>query len=262
VLAIARTARIARMGAIAFAWFLAGCFPPMSAPEPMRYVEHLAPSQPAQCLFVFLPGMGDRAETFEQRGFVAALRERSLSADVRAADATFGYYRKSTFLDRLSADVVGPVTSRGYREIWLVGPSMGGFGSLFYARPNAAQVTGVLAIAPFLGEREVIGEIVAAGGLKNWRAPPPVQTLDQDNYQFELWRWLKAATQGQEPAPLIFLGYGKADSLAMPNGLLAAELPPSRVFLEEGAHKWTVWRPIFERFLDSPEFAGRCRAKD
>jgi pimeloyl-ACP methyl ester carboxylesterase len=237
---------------------LTACFPPMNAPEPMRYVAHAAPSQPAKCLFVFLPGMGDRAETFEERGFVAALRERSLSADVRAADATFGYYRKATFLDRMAADVVGPVAGN-YQEIWLVGPSMGGFGSLFYARPNAAQVTGVLAIAPFLGERKVIEEIAEAGGLKNWRAPPPVQTLDQDNYQYELWRWLQAATQGREPAPLIYLGYGKADKLALPDGLLAAELPPSRVFLEDGAHTWTVWRPIFERFLDSPEFAGRCR---
>jgi pimeloyl-ACP methyl ester carboxylesterase len=244
----------------ASALLMTACFPPMKAPVPMRFVEHAAPAQPASCLFVFLPGMGDRAETFAERGFVDAVRQRKLSVDIRAADATFGYYRKATFLDRLATDVIAPAKSRGYREIWLVGPSMGGFGSLFYARPNTAEITGVLAIAPFLGDRGVISEIVKAGGLKQWQAPAPVPAIDQDNYQRELWRWLQAATQGREQAPLLFMGYGKADSLATADALLAAELPASRVFLEEGEHKWTVWRPIFERFLDSPDFAPHCRA--
>jgi pimeloyl-ACP methyl ester carboxylesterase len=238
---------------------LVGCAGAMRAPVPMRSVEHAAPQTPAKCLFVFLPGMGDRAETFEERGFVEALRQRQLSADVRAADATFGYYRGGTFLERLHTDVIAPAKTRGYREIWLVGPSMGGFGSLFFARAHAAEITGVLAIAPYLGQREVIKEITAAGGLKNWQAPPKVETPDQDNYQRELWRWLQAATQGREAAPLIFAGYGEKDRLRVADALLTAELPPSRVFLTDGGHEWPTWRRILAAFLDSREFAPHCR---
>jgi pimeloyl-ACP methyl ester carboxylesterase len=245
--------------ALALGASLSACVGSMRAPTPMNFVDHPAPSSPASCLFVFLPGMGDRAETFEQRGFVEALRARELSIDIRSADATFGYYTRGTFLERLATDVIAPAKQRGYKEIWLVGPSMGGFGSLFYSRAHADEITGVLAIAPFLGDRDVIEEIVKAGGLKNWRAPAVVDTSDRDTYQRELWRWLQAATQGKEKAPMIFTGYGRSDKLGTADSLLAAELPPTRVFLTEGGHEWPAWRRVLDAFLDSPDFAGHCR---
>ncbi len=236
-----------------------GCAGPMQAPTPLRSIEYAPASAPAKCLFVLLPGRGDRAETFKERGFLAALQGRALSIDIRATDATFGYYMRGTFVERLAADVIAPAKSRGYEEIWLVGPSMGGFGSLLYSRGHAADVTGVLAIAPFLGDRKMIAEIAAAGGLKNWHAPARVEEINRDNYQGELWRWLQAATQGRENSPLIFAGYGTADSLSGANSLLTAELPPARVFLTSGGHEWPAWRRILDNFLDSPDFATRCR---
>jgi pimeloyl-ACP methyl ester carboxylesterase len=225
----------------------------------MTYVEHPNTTGKAKCLFVFLPGMGDDAKAFADRGFVDALRKRNLSVDMRATDATFGYYMKGTFADRLAADVIGPAKAKGYEEIWLVGPSMGGFGSLFYARGHVEEITGVLALAPFLGDRDVIEEITAAGGLKNWKAPARPDVVDRDNYQRELWRWLQQATQGREPAPLLFAGYGTEDSLAAADGLLTRELPASRVFLKPGGHTWPVWSQILDSFLDSPDFATHCR---
>ena len=238
---------------------LAGCPSMLPAPEPLRSIEYASGAAPARCLFVLLPGAGDRAETFEQRGFVEEIRSRNLSIDLRATDATMGYYMKGTMLDRLSADVIAPAKARGYREIWLLGPSMGGFGSLFYSRAHAADVTGALAIAPYLGDRSLIREIAAAGGLERWTAPARVETMNRDNYQRELWRWLQAATQGGEAAPLLFVGYGRSDKLEPADKLLAAELPSSRVFLTDGAHEWGAWRRVLAAFLDSPEFASHCR---
>lgn len=239
---------------------LAACVGPMAAPEPLRSIEYANPSGPAKCLFVLLPGMGDRAEAFERNGFVDELRAHSLSTDIRAADATFGYYMRGTFLDRLASDVIAPAKSRGYEEVWIAGPSMGGFGSLFYTHAHTADISGVLAIAPFLGDKDVIEEITAAGGLGKWKAPAPAAPMDRDNYQREMWRWLQAVTQGREAAPPIYLGYGDADKLAPADSLLRAELPPSRVFMTEGRHEWGAWRRVLKSFLDSPEFAGHCRA--
>jgi pimeloyl-ACP methyl ester carboxylesterase len=249
----------ARFTAIAVSSLVCACVGPMQAPTPMRFVDHAASPSPAKCLFVLLPGRGDRAETFEQRGFVEALRGRSLSIDVRAADATFGYYMRGVFVERLAADVIATAKPREYEEIWLVGPSMGGFGSLFYSRSHPDEITGALAIAPFLGDRDVIEEIAEAGGLKRWRAPARAETVDRGNFERELWRWLQAATQGKEKSPLLFVGYGTADRLSVADALLAAELPPSRVFLTEGGHEWSAWRRVLDRFLDSPEFASHCR---
>src|SRR5262249_41511569 len=180
----------------------------MPAPTPLRTIQYESPSQPAKCLFVLLPGAGDHAEHFRDQGFVEDLQNSRRSIDLRATDATIGYYMKGTLLDRLESDVIAPAKARGYEEIWLVGPSMGGLGTLLYSGGHTADVTGVLAIAPFLGDRDLIEEITAAGGLGRWQAPPRVDALSRDNYQRELWRWLQAASQGRERAPAIFLGYG------------------------------------------------------
>lgn len=249
----------ARRFTIALGALLGGCTPFTQAPTPLRSIEYASTAAPAKCLFVLLPGAGDRAETFEQRGFVEELRSRSLSIDIRATDATFGYYMKGTILERLTTDVIAPAKARGYQQIWLAGPSMGGFGALFYARAHTADVTGVLAIAPFLGDKELIAEITAAGGLKNWRAPARVEKMNRDNYQREIWRWLQAATQGKEAAPLIFAGYGTSDGLSSADALLTAELPPARVLLTTGKHEWPAWRRVLQGFLDSPDFASHCR---
>jgi pimeloyl-ACP methyl ester carboxylesterase len=239
--------------------FMSGCAGMLPAPSPMRSIAYAANQTPAKCLFVMLPGMGDHAETFEQRGFVETLRKSGRSIDIIAADATFGYYMKGTMLERLATDVIAPARERGYQEIWLTGPSMGGFGSLFYSRAHTADVTGVLAIAPFLGDRGLIEEITKAGGLKNWQAPARVEEMNPDNYQREVWRWLQAVTQGKEPAPLIFTGYGTADKLVAADSLLAAELPPARVFLTDGKHEWPAWQRVLQSFLAAPDFSSHCR---
>ena len=236
-----------------------GCAALMPAPTPMHTVEYRTPSQPAKCLFLLLPGMGDHAERFLEQGFVQDLQNGKLSIDIRAADATMGYYMKGTLLDRLKTDVIMPAKARGYEEIWLVGTSMGGLGSLLLSREHSADVTGVLAIAPFLGDKDLIEEIAAAGGLRQWQAPSRVDAPSRDNYQRELWRWLQAATEEREPAPPIFLGYGTSDRLNHADSLLAGALPASHVFLTTGGHEWPAWRRVLASFLQSPEFATHCR---
>jgi pimeloyl-ACP methyl ester carboxylesterase len=255
---VCRRARTACIGIVAAALQL-GCVALMPAPRPVRTIEYASPRHPAKCLFVLLPGAGDHAERFREQGFVEDLQNSKLSIDIRAVDATMGYYMKGTLLDRLETDVITPAKARGYEEIWLAGPSMGGLGSLLYSRDHSAELTGVLAIAPFLGDQDVIEEIATAGGLRQWQAPPRADAMNRDNYQRELWRWLQAATQGREVAPPIFLGYGTSDRLSGADSLLAGALPASRVFLTTGGHEWPAWRRVLASFLQSPEFATHCR---
>jgi len=83
------------------------------------------------------------AEDFENRGFIEALRQRPLRADAMAVDAHYGYYGRRTLRERLAQDVVLPARSR-YREVWLVGISVGG--------PD--HIARALLLAPYLGETE------------------------------------------------------------------------------------------------------------
>jgi pimeloyl-ACP methyl ester carboxylesterase len=241
---------------------LSGCSLIWRAPVPMRAVDYPAypaARAPAKCLIVFLPGMGDDAEDFEKNGFVEEVRRHGLSVDIVAANATIGYYSRGIFADRLEADVIAPRRTRGYQQTWLIGPSMGGFGSLFYSRQRTSEVTGVLALAPFLGDKDLIEEVHKAGGLGKWQGPARVEKMNDSNYQREMLRWLQMATHGKEPAPILNVGFGRADKLAYADELLAAELPQERVYRTEGGHHWGPWRTLLAQFLDRGELAQNCR---
>ncbi|MET0386170.1 MAG: alpha/beta hydrolase [Polyangiales bacterium] len=237
-----------------------GCASWLPAPEPMTAVDSEQPGPRARCLLVFLPGRGNNAQSFTQHGFVADVRQRQLSIDIVAADATLGYYTRGNFTERLSHDVVLRRIARGYSELWLVGPSMGGFGTLLYSRQRPhGEVTGVFALAPYLGsDSDVFDAIERDGGLAQWRAPAR-QEPNEDNYAAELWRWLQAVTRGREPGPQLYLGYGDHDRLAKTNALLSNAMPREHVFIGPGGHNWTTWRRLFGEFLDRGPLRERCR---
>lgn len=240
---------------------LLGCASWLPAPTPMRAVDYRSTTsaEPARCLLVLLPGMGDDAEDFIEQGFVAEVERRQLSIDMVAAQATLGYYAKGIFAERLYQDVLRPRLGRAYREVWLAGVSMGGMGTLLYARSRpAAEVTGVIAIAPYLGDEHLIEEIGGAGGLAHWKAPPRVEPITEDTWQRELWRYLQAVTHGREPGPVLHVAYGAQDRLAHADALLAAALPKSQVYRSAGGHKWVTWRGLFARFLDESSLRERC----
>lgn len=240
---------------------LMGCASWLPAPTPMRAVDYrpATSAQPARCLLVLLPGMGDDAEDFLEQGFVAEVQRRRLSIDMVAAQATLGYYAKGIFVERLYQDVMKPRLTRAYREVWLAGVSMGGMGTLLYARSRpTGEVAGVIAIAPYLGDSDLIEAIDDAGGLARWKAPPRVEPITEDTWQRELWRWLQAITQGREQGPVLHVAYGTEDRLAHADALLAAALPKPQVYVSAGGHKWVTWRSLFARFLDESTLPERC----
>jgi pimeloyl-ACP methyl ester carboxylesterase len=260
ILRMRPTRALARWAPVLAALAVCGCLRWFPAPVPMRSVQwsHARTVPRARCLVVFLPGVGDRADDFADHGFVAEVKKRGLAVDVVAADATIGYYARGTFPERLARDVVGPARARGYEQVWLIGVSMGGLGTIWYSRVHTADVTGVLALAPYLGEKELIDEIQAQGGLARWRGPPRVDAMNEDNYQREIWRWLQAVTRGREPGPTIYLGYGRADDLARADGLLAAALPRAHTYVIDGEHDWTTWKILLGKFLQSSELTRGC----
>lgn len=254
--------RISRLGAVAASAFVAlapaGCFP---APVPMRAVRYDAPAAaPARCLLVLLPGVFDSAEDFEKEGMLATIRASGLSVDVVASHATLGYYRRGMMPEQLFVDVVRPAKARrAYEQTWLVGVSMGGLGALLGAQHHASELAGVVALAPYLGRDETIAAIDKAGGLDAWTAPPAAPT-NEDNYDTQLWRWLKSATHGEVPSPEITIGWGRRDErMRRADALLGAQLPRERVFLDEGAHEWSSWNRLLARILREGTLARSCK---
>ncbi len=240
----------------AFGWVLSGCLY-LRAPVPMTYRPDPYPNGKAKCLVVFLPGAGDDGRAFFEEGFVQAVRAKGLSADIVAADATIRYYLKGTAAERLDLDVMRPNLAKGYERVWMIGMSMGGFGSLFYPWQRPGQVDGVLALAPYLGDDSLVNEIHDAGGLAKW-TPPPEAPANADNYQRQMWRWLKETRVEGKPSPSLWLGWGTKDRLGHADELLAAVMPKERILSAEGGHEWEPWRKMLKEFLDKAEIAEQC----
>src|SRR5690349_11483752 len=153
---------------------------------PMRTVE-LAEKTGGDCLAVLLPGRYDEPESFRRAGFAEAVERRALKLDLLGVDSHLGYFRDRSIVERLRLDVIQPARAAGYRTIWIVGTSLGGLGGLLYLHEHADDLSGVLALAPYLGDDDVIREIKAAGGPTRWTPPSP---LPADQVGRELWSWL------------------------------------------------------------------------
>jgi pimeloyl-ACP methyl ester carboxylesterase len=248
------------LAAVVSALLLTGCLHLMAAPIPMKTLADPLPAgEKARCLLVLLPGVADRAATFRKQGFIEQLRKRALSVDVVAADSTIGYYLRGIDAAQLEHDVVGPARAKGYEQIWMLGVSMGGYGTLHYAAKYPEHLDGIVTLSPHLGEITVVQSIRKAGGLARWHPAPP-DPFAAPSHTEQTWRWVRGVTLEHKSGPEIFLGAGDMDPLVGRGTILAAVLPPEQVFQIEGGHSWGTWKKLWRRFLDESDFKDRCGA--
>jgi hypothetical protein len=238
-----------------------GCYPAAKIPiDTLRYGSGEAKGP--GLLVVFLHGNGDRNTVFNDEGFVEAVRAHSISCDMISVDAHIGYYVNGTILTRLKEDVIDPARTKGYARIWLVGNSLGGFGALSYAQKYPGEITGVVLLGPFLGERPIISEIRHAGGLLKWE-PGDIVLKTKEDTEKHVWAWFKehglsgpvrlgdkSRPKGQGDIPEIYLGYGTKDRFTYAQDYLASLLPAEQVISLDGGHDWPTWKKLWNQILD------------
>lgn len=229
-----------------------GCYGHRATKIPMDAIYDRAPQHGAgRIMLVMLPGVRDRPQDLVRHGFIQALRERGLPVDVVAADLHMDYYLEHKVIERLSADIIVPARAANYQRIWLMGISLGGMGSMIYAREHPADIEGVILLAPYLGARGTIAEVVRGGGLNHWQ-PGRIQPGDDERL---LLAWLKAYQTDNPALPKIYLGYGKDDRFAAASALLAERLPAERVATIQGGHDWATWIHLWKHMLDQDVFS-------
>ena len=210
------------------------------------------PESERRNLIVFMRALYGNHKTFEKEGFVAMVYDKGLRYDMAAPDASLAYYYGRTLDKRLREDVIKPALAAGYTNIWLVGVSLGGLGSLLYLLnyPEDSGIAGVVLMAPYLGDREILHEIVQAGGVRKWQPGDD----DDNDWQRLLWRWLKSYDRQQDHLPPVYLGYGDDDPFAQGQGLLATLLPRDHVVVIEGTHSVDTVKEIWSIMLDTVPF--------
>lgn len=237
--------------ALGGAALLAGCvrWAPPATPMPTRQLA--APCPPAAARCVLLPGALSTAEEFVREGFVADVQAACPACEVTLAEAHIGYFVEGALLPRLREDVVRPAS--GGPRPWLVGTSLGALAALAYAAEHGNEIAGVVAIAPYLGRRELLRDISAAGGPEGFARLPAREPTWYDAHETleeQVWRWLATAPRGApQPGPPIYLGYGTGDRFADAQRVLQSLLPAAHTHSVAGGHDWPPWRMLWRQWL-------------
>jgi len=197
----------------------------------------------ADTRMVWLPGAYHTSADFVQAGFDTAVARRGLEIDLQFADLALDHLGDRSAIEGLARDIVRPAREAGCRAIWLGGISLGGSFVLDYAATDAGPWDGLCLLAPYPGNRLLIGEIIRDGSLAAWQ-PGPLAESDEER---RIWRFIRA----RDPArPPLYLGYGREDRFAQGLDLMAQALPAAAVQVIEGGHDWSTWSALWERFLD------------
>ncbi|MDH5408863.1 MAG: alpha/beta fold hydrolase [Gammaproteobacteria bacterium] len=223
---------------------LVGCsFLPESV-IPLKSISQPAP-KPSDTLVVFLPGLADDEQTFVKEKFFSAVSDRKKNIDLMAVHTHIGYLLDGTYAERIKEDVILPARKKGYKKIWLVGVSLGGFISVNYLRQQPDDVTGLILFGPFLGQEGQLKEIKKQGGVLKWQ-PEDVESLSKT---LSLWYWFK---QNQKKyLKNIYVNYGDKDKLAYGIKMFSPLINKSHITEIKGIHGWKTWRELWHMLLDS-----------
>lgn len=217
-----------------------------SQPLPTQWIP--APVKSDQ-LMIVLPGRGDNLQALSRSGIAAAIQSVRPATDVVLVELTLPYYTARVAPQRLHDEVVEPARHKGYRSIWITGASMGGMGAILYDARYPDSIDGMILLAPYLGERDLITEIEQAGGLRGWQ-PGAFDPGTDAGWPRGLWQHLQTWASKPQRTERVWLAYGERDRLryAMPG--LESVLKDDHVLRVGGGHAWSVWTPAARRLLE------------
>ena len=200
-------------------------------------------------LVILLPGRGESVDAYKDFGFIRAITDAGIRADVLLVDAHLGYYLSKTLPERFAEDVLSEIELQGYKEVWIGGISLGGLGALLLDREFPETFDQLLLLAPFLGSDRALLKSLETTGLEHWQ--PPADEVPADDFEYALWAHLKAVCMTSDADARLWLAFGERDRMRRWHRVLAATLPEERVFTdEEGKHLWTTWTPLWKQMLE------------
>ena len=123
-------------------------------------------------LVVLFPTMGGKGSHYETQGFLDEVWERDFEASMEVLDVKPSLYLGSRIVELVKTEVIEPAKAEGYKEIYLIGISLGGHGALLYATTHPEDIDGIVVLAPFISGDLVSEAIEEAGGLDTWEDCP------------------------------------------------------------------------------------------
>src|SRR6478735_2365451 len=163
--------RLSFSGLLLMLGMLFGCYPKGDPGKPIPTTFLPAP-QPARRLVVVLPGRGDGLKGLQRTGIAQAIQAQWPDADVVLSGLAIGYYLQGGAIQRLHDEIVMPARTRGYREISLVGASLGGLGAPLSDCGGPATLVRFFVLVVDAGANAPLQEITAGAGISKGKHGP------------------------------------------------------------------------------------------
>lgn len=207
-------------------------------------------------LIIFIPGLYDSQNKFKKELFFKSARDAGIKADLVSVNINVVHLAEKMLSERINKDVLDYVKNDGYKNIWLVGVSIGGMSSLVYLKNHEKDICGVVILAPYLGDEDMANEMKLAGGVKNW-VPIVGKLKDSVDEELEsLWLWLAKKNHLSN----VYLGYGKQDDITVGSLTLKTLLEKKNVIAIDGEHDWETGRKLWIEQLRSRAETGLLAA--
>lgn len=232
---------------------LASCYFLKSTKAPIPYQASVSKQKENDHLVIFLPGLGDEPSAFSEAGFFDSEVFDKVPFDYLLVDSHLGYYTSRQLPERFKKDIFDLVSTR-YKKVTLVGTSLGGLGAILIADKNPKIVKQVVLIAPYMGNKEAIKHVQKTGGLVEWYRQGANLPNDFDDKEQSLIAWKGSYRLIYQHQIKVIVSYGIQDSFAAAGKELAKNLPADSVFIEQGGHKWPVWKQLWREIIRSNSF--------
>jgi len=200
---------------------------------------------------IYLHGRGDHPQAFSKNGLNRILENDSINATIYEVNAHFGYYMNRTLHERLEEDIFPLLEKTAFKKVWFVGNSMGGLGALLHAQKFPTKVDAIVLMGPYLGGKKFIRRFSREINSVQFES----DSVHKDNWQKQLWAWIKNISSKPDSRPTIYLTYGTNDRLGQGQKLLHTLLPSDRVVTIAGAHDWPEWKEGFTLLVRKGIFA-------
>lgn len=199
------------------------------------------PGRVAGTRIILIPGAYQGSKDFIAAGFEAALRDSQLAIDLVLLDLEMEHLTDRSMLDELHGRLMPEARLAGCTQLWLGGISLGAFLALLYAERHPGDCDGLLLLAPYPGNRMILGDIEKFLHASEGQ-PEPAELAEERR----VWRFLR------EPPPQsaqLWLGFGSADRYADAHRQMARSIPGTQVHEIPGVHDWPVWLRLWKQFL-------------
>ncbi len=239
-----------RLSALSFLFLiLSACAGGAKEPIAIQWQLYHTAAAPSENLLILLPGINNSLYRFEEEGFFDGIKQYSLNFDVLTVGAEIGHYMQGSLVSELKLRVIPFAKQQGYRKIVLGGISLGGYGSIWFNHEHGDDIRGLLLIAPYLGEAEIISEIAGYSDVGAWikHRPPVKDDTSISNLSSRVWYWIDEDIQAKKNHTL--LAIGDRDKMYPAANLLAQYLTDKQVIIGSGGHNWYSWRRLWSDLL-------------